>query len=83
MSEPLPRAVVRSRRVVIGLLVLSMLIAAGALVALVVILLMLGAILGFIATAWRQDRLAAWLFMPYAAWVAFASVLNASSWRVR
>ena len=39
MSEPLPRAVVRSRRVVIGLLVLSMLIAAGALVALVVILL--------------------------------------------
>ena len=46
--------------------------------ALVVILLMLAAILAFIATAWRQDRLAAWLFVPYAAWVAFASMLNAS-----
>ena len=46
--------------------------------ALVVILLMLAAILAFIATAWRQDRVAAWLFVPYAAWVAFASMLNAS-----
>jgi tryptophan-rich sensory protein len=46
--------------------------------ALVVILLMLAAILAFIATAWRQDRVAAWLFAPYAAWVAFASVLNVS-----
>jgi tryptophan-rich sensory protein len=35
-------------------------------------------ILAFIATAWRQDRAAAWLFIPYAAWVAFASALNAS-----
>jgi tryptophan-rich sensory protein len=34
--------------------------------------------LAFIATAWRQDRVAAWLFAPYAAWVAFASILNAS-----
>jgi tryptophan-rich sensory protein len=46
--------------------------------ALAVILLLLAAILAFIATAWRQDRAAAWLFTPYAAWVAFASVLNAS-----
>jgi benzodiazapine receptor len=46
--------------------------------ALVVILLLLAAILAFIATASRQDRVAAWLFAPYAAWVAFASVLNAS-----
>lgn len=46
--------------------------------ALVVILLMLAAILAFIATAWRQHRVAAWLFVPYAAWVAFASVLNGS-----
>jgi tryptophan-rich sensory protein len=45
--------------------------------ALVVILLLLAAILAFIALAWRQHRLAAWLFAPYAAWVAFASVLNA------
>jgi tryptophan-rich sensory protein len=46
--------------------------------ALVVILLMLAAILAFIAASWRQDRVAAWLFVPYAAWVAFASVLNGS-----
>ena len=48
--------------------------------ALVVILLMLAAILVFIATAWRLDRVAAWLFVPYAAWVAFASLLNGSIW---
>jgi tryptophan-rich sensory protein len=48
--------------------------------ALVVIVLMLAAILGFIATAWRFDRVAAGLFVPYAAWVAFASVLNGSIW---
>src|SRR5665213_2716328 len=36
--------------------------------ALAVILLLLAAILAFIATAWRRDRVAAWLFVPYAAW---------------
>jgi benzodiazapine receptor len=46
--------------------------------ALVVILLLLAAILAFIAAAWRQDRVAAWLFTPYAVWVAFASLLNGS-----
>ncbi len=46
--------------------------------ALVVILLLLAAILAFIAASWRQDRVAAWLCTPYAAWVAFASVLNSS-----
>lgn len=45
--------------------------------ALFVILLLLAAILALIALAWRQHRLAAWLLVPYAAWVAFASVLNA------
>jgi tryptophan-rich sensory protein len=44
--------------------------------ALVVILLLLATILAFIAAAWRQDRVAAWLFAPYAAWVGFASLLN-------
>lgn len=44
--------------------------------ALVVILLMLATNLSFIRTVWRQDRMAAWLFAPYAAWVPFASVLN-------
>ena len=46
--------------------------------ALVFILLLLVAILAFIVLSWRQDRAAAWLFVPYAAWVAFASALNAS-----
>jgi translocator protein len=44
--------------------------------ALVIILMLLATILAFIATAWRRDKLAAWLFVPYAAWVAFASTLN-------
>ena len=46
--------------------------------ALLVILLLLVAILAFIAASWRRDRVAAWLFAPYAVWVAFASVLNAA-----
>jgi len=46
--------------------------------ALVVILLLLGAILVFIAMCWRSDRLTSWLFSPYAAWVGFASLLNGS-----
>jgi tryptophan-rich sensory protein len=48
--------------------------------ALVVILLLLASILTFIVTAWRLDHLAAWLSGPYAAWVAFASVLNGAIW---
>jgi len=48
--------------------------------ALLVILLLLAAILAFIIMSWRQDRIAAWLFTPYAAWVAFASVLNGAIW---
>lgn len=50
--------------------------------ALFVILLLLAAILALIALAWRQHRLAAWLLAPYAAWVAFASVLNAEIFRL-
>jgi len=48
--------------------------------ALVVVLAMLATILAFIVAAWNVDRLSAWLFVPYAAWVAFASLLNASIW---
>jgi len=44
--------------------------------ALCVILLLLVTILIFIARAWEQDRVAAVLFVPYAAWVGFASALN-------
>ncbi len=46
--------------------------------ALVVMLAMLALIIVFIVMQWREDRMAAWLFVPYACWVAFASVLNAS-----
>ena len=46
--------------------------------ALAVILPMLAAILAFIAMRWRADRIAAWAFVPYAAWVGFATILNAS-----
>jgi tryptophan-rich sensory protein len=46
--------------------------------ALLVILLLLVVILAFIAVAWGRDRAAAMMFVPYAAWVAFASVLNAA-----
>lgn len=46
--------------------------------ALVVIVALLVTILAFIAAAWNLDRTSAWLFVPYAAWVAFASLLNAS-----
>jgi benzodiazapine receptor len=48
--------------------------------ALVVVAAMLVSILAFIVAAWRNDRLAAWLFVPYALWVAFATLLNASIW---
>ncbi|MDE2464475.1 MAG: tryptophan-rich sensory protein [Alphaproteobacteria bacterium] len=46
--------------------------------ALAIVLLLLMTILFFIALSWRQDPPRAWLFVPYAIWVAFASLLNAS-----
>lgn len=36
----------------------------------------------FMASAWRVDRLAALLFLPYLFWVSFASVLNYTIWRM-
>lgn len=41
-----------------------------------IIVAMFVLIVGFIVLSWRRDRLAAWLFVPYALWVAFASTLN-------
>lgn len=46
--------------------------------ALVVIVCLLASIVLFIASVWSRDRLSGWLFAPYAAWVAFATLLNAS-----
>ncbi len=46
--------------------------------ALVVIIAILALILAFIGNRWNHDRVSAWLFVPYAGWVAFASLLNLS-----
>lgn len=43
---------------------------------------MLAMILWTIRLSWRFDRAAAWLLVPYAAWVAFATGLNAAIWRL-
>lgn len=48
--------------------------------ALAVVVLLFAAIVGFVAATWTVDRPAAWMFVPYAAWVAFATLLNASIW---
>ena len=45
-------------------------------IALFVILMLFVAILAFIVMQWFEDRIAAALFIPYAIWVGFASVLN-------
>ena len=47
-------------------------------IALGIILLLFTAICAFITFSWRTNRIAAVLFLPYIAWVGFASVLNAS-----
>ncbi len=48
--------------------------------ALFVIAALLATIIEFIVMRWPRDRAAALLFAPYAAWVAFATFLNASIW---
>jgi tryptophan-rich sensory protein len=46
--------------------------------ALAVILALLIVIIAFIVRGWGRDRAAALLFVPYVAWVAFATLLNAA-----
>ena len=41
-----------------------------------VILSLFAAILTFIVLQWQSDRISSILFFPYAAWIAFASLLN-------
>ena len=43
-----------------------------------IIITILTLIVGFIVVTWKTDRVSALLFVPYAAWVAFASTLNLS-----
>lgn len=45
-----------------------------------IIAALLVVIFAFIAVSWRTDRTAALLFLPYAAWVSFATVLNGTIW---
>jgi benzodiazapine receptor len=44
--------------------------------ALAVIIVLLVSIVAFIARQWSSDKISAALFIPYAAWVGFASILN-------
>ena len=41
---------------------------------------LLAAVLGFMALAWGRDRTSFWLFVPYVAWVGFASALTWTIW---
>lgn len=50
--------------------------------ALAEIVVLLAAIAATIVLSWRVDRAAAWLFVPYLAWVSFATLLNAALWRL-
>jgi translocator protein len=50
--------------------------------ALIDILALLVVICCFIAGAKKIKHLAAWLFVPYALWVGYATVLNFSIWRL-
>lgn len=50
--------------------------------ALVILIGLFVAIVTYISLETSRDRLAAALFVPYAAWVAFAGVLNAAIWRL-
>lgn len=52
----------------------------GAALAEIVVLLL--AILATTVVFWQRDRVAGMLFVPYAGWVAFATVLNAALWQL-
>jgi tryptophan-rich sensory protein len=45
-------------------------------VALAVIISLFATVIAFILRQWSVDRLAAGLFIPYAAWMCFATILN-------
>ncbi|MFK0275841.1 TspO/MBR family protein [Ensifer sp. NPDC090286] len=46
--------------------------------AMIVILALVIAVAGFVVASWQRDRLSALLFLPYLAWVAFATALNSA-----
>jgi len=49
----------------------------------VVVILLLDLLVLATALMFRRiDRLAAWLLVPYLAWISFATVLNVTIWRI-
>lgn len=50
--------------------------------ALIEIVVLLLAILATMVVFWQRDRAAGMLFVPYAGWVTFATVLNAALWQL-
>ena len=48
--------------------------------ALVEILVLWAVLVLILVRYWKLDRLAAWLWMPYVAWVTFAASLNGAIW---
>lgn len=50
--------------------------------ALVEIIVLLAAIVATTILFWKRDRLAGLLFIPYAGWVAFATILNFALWQL-
>jgi tryptophan-rich sensory protein len=46
--------------------------------ALIIMMLLLITVLLFIIQAQKHDKIASWLFIPYAVWVGFATILNAA-----
>ncbi|MEI6083063.1 MAG: TspO/MBR family protein [Verrucomicrobiota bacterium] len=50
--------------------------------ALVNIVLLWAAIAGTMVAFWKVAPVAGWLFVPYLAWVSFATVLNYTLWRL-
>ncbi len=51
-------------------------------IALVEILTLWVAIFATLLSFWRISKIASWLFVPYLAWVSFASILNFEIWRL-
>ncbi len=49
---------------------------------LIVIAALIVAILATIRAFWSLDRIAAWLLVPYLAWVTYATALNAAIWHL-
>lgn len=50
--------------------------------ALIIAITMLIAVIAFIVVQWSRDKIAAALFLPYAAWVCYATLLNFAIWQL-